>query len=371
MNKENLDQLRSKVEHLDRQIVDLLARRLDVVLEIGDIKSSLKIPIRDYRVEREVSQRMQDRCRELEIDPAVGMLLARLLIESAIRVQERVLEPRYSGTLKRILVVGGCGRMGQWFCHYLKSMGHRVSVFDPRGPLENYDFETDLSAAASKSDMILLSAPLGASGDVLEEVLSHQPRGIIFDICSLKSHLLERIRAGIREGYRISSLHPMYGPAVRTLLERNVILCRCGCPGADAEVRKLFEGTEANLLEMSIEEHDERMAYVLGMSHALNLIFSDMLLKSGKPLRDLLRVASSTFAKQIETTRDVAFDSPQLYYEIQVLNKHTPEVFDLFRHAMNDVQRAVHEKDFARFSKIMERGRAYFREVDSDVERLS
>ncbi|MFQ6103314.1 MAG: prephenate dehydrogenase/arogenate dehydrogenase family protein [Candidatus Glassbacteria bacterium] len=357
---DELDRLREKISQIDRDIIGLIAERLDVVNEIAAVKIGSRRPIRDYRVEREVIQRMRSRCNELGIDPAIGRLLARLLIGSAIRAQEGIVDRVYEGIHKRILIMGGHGRMGQWFLRYVNSMGHRVSVFDPAGPVEGFDYEEDPGKAIRNADMVLLSTPLGISGTILEEVVSFDPGGIIFDICSLKSHLLHHIRAAVRAGIRITSLHPMFGPRVRTLMERNVILCRCGCAEADQEVKRLFEGTEANLIEMDIEEHDERMAYVLGMCHAVNIMFSEMLFRSGKPLADLLKVASSTFTKQIKTTRDVAFEAADLYYEIQTLNDHTPEVFELFLKAAEEVHQAVREKDPVRFAEIMKRGKAYF-----------
>ena len=360
MKTGDLNSLRAEIERLDREMLDLIARRLEIVHEIGTLKSDLKLPIRDYRVEREVVRRMHDRCNDLGMDPAIGHLLAKLLIRSAVRSQEGLREKSHTGTLRRVLIVGGGGRMGQWFCRYLDSMEHRVTVFDPGGPVEGYAYEHNLELALGEAEMILLSTPLGSSSEILGDIITHRPRGVIFDICSLKSHLLEHIYKATKEGLRITSLHPMFGPRIRTLMDRNVILCRCGSPEADRKVKELFEETSANLIEMEISEHDEWMAYVLGMSHAVNLIFTDMLVRSGKPFSDLLKVASTTFSKQIKTTQDVSFEAADLYYEIQTLNRHTADVFDFFLEAAKDVHRAVTEGDQERFREIMDRGRLYF-----------
>lgn len=360
MDGRRLEDLRIAIEHIDRRIADLIAGRMEIVVEIARAKSEMRLPIRDFRVEREVTDRMEARCTQLGLDPTLGRLLARLLIQSAVRIQEGIVERVHSGTLMKILILGGGGRMGRWFCNYLDSMGHQVSVYDPQGPVEGYGFVKDLGGALQDSEMILLSTPLGSSGAVLEEIISMKPRGIVFDICSLKSHLIGHARRAVREGLSLTSLHPMFGPGVRTLMERNVILCRCGCPDADRKVRALFEGTEANLIEMDIEEHDELMAYVLGMSHAVNLIFTDMLVRSGKSFSDLSRVASSTFMKQVKASRDVAYEAADLYFEIQTLNTHTNGAFSLFLEVATELERAVREKDFEAFLELMDRGRRYY-----------
>jgi chorismate mutase/prephenate dehydrogenase len=357
---ENLEDLRTTIRDIDRKIADLVAKRMDVVAEVARAKNEMRLPIRDFRVEHEVMGRMESRCRELGVDPMLGRLLARLLIQSAVRVQEGIVERVHTGSLMKVLILGGSGRMGRWFCNYLDSMGHQVSVYDPQGPVEGFGYTEDLGDAVRTSEMILLSTPLSASGDILGEVMSTKPGGIVFDICSLKSHLVGHARAAARAGLSITSLHPMFGPGVRTLLERNVILCRCGSPDADREVKALFEGTEANLIEMDIEEHDELMAYVLSMSHVVNLVFTDMLVRSGKSFPDLSRVASSTFVKQTKASRDVAYEAAELYYEIQTLNTHTNGAFSLFLEAAKDLERAVRERDFDRFAEIMQRGRSYY-----------
>jgi chorismate mutase len=85
----SFESLRSAIEDIDRQIADLVARRMDVVVEIARAKSEMRLPIRDFRVEREVVNRMESRCRELGTDPVMGRHLARLLIQSAVRIMYR------------------------------------------------------------------------------------------------------------------------------------------------------------------------------------------------------------------------------------------------------------------------------------------
>ncbi len=355
-----LDQLRSEIERIDKNILELIARRLSVVLEIGTIKGAMNLPVRAFHVEREVSRRMREWCRELDIDPGLGRLLARLLIEASVRKQGEIIDRSFEGVLRNILVLGGSGRMGVWISRYLRAMGHRVSVYDPAGPADGFGYEPDLEPAVRRAEMIVLSTPLRKSGGILEQVIELEPPGIIFDICSLKSPLLPAVRRGVGEGLRITSLHPMFGPGVKSLLERNVILCRCGCPGADREVRALFEGTGARLIGMEIEEHDEYMACVLGMSHAVNLMFAGMLERSGKSLPDLEKVASSTFTKQLKTMRDVSFEAEELYYDIQTLNENTERALENFTDAVEEFRAAVLSRDSNGFRAIMKDARNYF-----------
>jgi len=59
------------------------------------------------------------------------------------------------------------------------------------------------------------------------------------------------------------------------------------------------------------------------MSHALNIAFFDALAKSGHPFEELRMTASTTFVNQVENSRRVAKEDPEMYYEIQHLNPIT------------------------------------------------
>ena len=68
---------------------------------------------------------------------------------------------------------------------------------------------------------------------------------------------------------RSRRLHPMYGPDTELLSGRHLIFVDAGCPEATAEAKALFSATMVEELDMSLEDHDRLIAYVLGLSHAL------------------------------------------------------------------------------------------------------
>ena len=76
---------------------------------------------------------------------------------------------------------------------------------------------------------------------------------------------------------------------------------------------------------MSLDEHDRLIAYVLGLSHALNIAFFTALAESGEAAPRLSRMSSTTFDAQLDVASDVADESPELYYEIQALNDYGAE----------------------------------------------
>ena len=61
---------------------------------------------------------------------------------------------------------------------------------------------------------------------------------------------------------------------------------------------------------MNIDDHDRLIAYVLGLSHALNIVFTA--LSSVKTAPKLAKLSSTTFDAQLLVSEAVASDSPEL-----------------------------------------------------------
>jgi chorismate mutase/prephenate dehydrogenase len=154
-------------------------------------------------------------------------------------------------------------------------------------------------------------------------------------------------------------VHPMFGPDTTLLSGRHVIFIDLGDADALEEARGLFTSTMADLVVMSLDEHDRLIAYVLGLSHALNIAFFTALAGSGEAAPRLARMSSTTFDAQLDVATRVAAESPELYYEIQSLNAYGEDSLQALHGAVEQLHRAVRERDAAAFTELMQRGREY------------
>ncbi len=91
---------------------------------------------------------------------------------------------------------------------------------------------------------------------------------------------------------------------------------------------------------MSIDDHDRLMAYVLGLSHALNLAFFTALAESGELVPRLQKMSSTTFDAQLRVASLVATDNPHLYFDIQTLNDYGAASLKALRAAIERIQQA-------------------------------
>jgi chorismate mutase/prephenate dehydrogenase len=151
----------------------------------------------------------------------------------------------------------------------------------------------------------------------------------------------------------------MFGPDTRLLSGRHVIFSDVGNPQATREARELFDSTMAEQVEMSLEQHDRLIAFVLGLSHALNIAFFTALAESGADVPLLAQLSSTTFDAQLEVCRRVASENPWLYFEIQSLNEHGASALSALARSVDKIRRAVETGDAAAFVQLMERGRDY------------
>ena len=162
------------------------------------------------------------------------------------------------------------------------------------------------------------------------------------------------LAAVLDAGCRICSVHPMFGPDEIGLSGRQILFVDVGHGDAVAEARALFAHTAANCVDLTLDEHDEVMAWVLGLSHMVNIAFASALADSGEAVPLLQSISSSTFNAQLQVAAQVVSENPHLYYEIQQGNDRTPAVIERFRSSLEQLAGAVTSGDEATFTAAME-----------------
>ena len=355
----NLDELRSSLSDVDRQIIKLIAERLRIVGEIGRSKRATGSGTRDFAREKVVIDSGRSEAEQLGVDPDLAESILATLIRSSLASQERervIAEGQGNG--RRVLVIGGAGKMGGWFANFFSTQGFQTTIADP-GVEDGEQCFRNWTDAGVDYDVIVVAAPLAVSGRILAQLAVLEPQGLIFDIGSLKSPLVDGLRELERTGCRVTSLHPMYGPTTRLLSGRHMIFCNVGPTEATDAAKELFSATMVEQIDMSLDEHDRLIAYVLGLSHALNIAFFTALAESGEAAPRLAKMSSTTFDSQLLVSHAVAHDNPHMYFEIQNLNRFGLQPLDALAEAAERIRELVISGDEQGFVELMLRGRDY------------
>ncbi|HEX6049778.1 MAG TPA: bifunctional chorismate mutase/prephenate dehydrogenase [Gemmatimonadaceae bacterium] len=345
--------LRAMVDVLDRELLQIVARRMALVGEIAVYKRLHALRIRDPQREHEI---IDDRCRRAE-----EMGLPRGEMESLFRVLMRAsrdhqaslrAELPYSTPSRTVAVIGGHGGMGTIMARLFGDLGHQVIISDLDTPLGAED-------AASVADVVVVSVPIDVTEDVIRTVGPRvRPDALLMDVTSIKhapvAAMLESTRASV------VGTHPMFGPNVHSLQGQRVVVCRArGDEWADW-VTRMLQARGLTVQESSPEHHDRVMAVVQVLTHFQTQVLGLTLARSGTALEETLRFTSPAYLMELYVTARHFDQSPDLYGPIEMRNPAVPQVTSGFQSAAREVTDILVAGDRERFRALFEEVRGFF-----------
>ena len=358
--REALEALRAALTDVDAELLALVARRQALSLSIGRAKRGMGLGTRDFSREKLVLDRAHALGHALGLPDGLAERLLLQLIEASLSAQEQDrVGHAAAGVGKRALVIGGAGKMGRWLSTFLANQGWDVEIADPVGGTEGLVHRRSWEDGPVDHDLIVAATPLSSTGPVLHALAERRPPGVVLDVASLKSPLRSGLHALRDAGIAVTSIHPMFGPDVNLLSGRHVLIVDLGVAEANALAAGLFSATMAEVTTVDIDAHDQLMAWVLGLSHAVNLAFVQALARSGAAVPQLDRISSSTFAAQLGVATRVSRENPALYFEIQALNHHGVAALDALSDAVQQLRAQVGSADRDGFIQAMLEGRDY------------
>jgi chorismate mutase/prephenate dehydrogenase len=151
----------------------------------------------------------------------------------------------------------------------------------------------------------------------------------------------------------------MFGPDIQLMSGKHVLFIDMGNEEAVNQVKQLFQPTMAERIDMKFEDHDRLIAYVLGLSHVVNIAFMTVLTESGEAAESLAKLSSTTFDAQLGIASNVSSENPNLYYEIQKLNHYSPTTLNALSDAVQRIIQMIHQDNQTAFVNIMTQAKKY------------
>lgn len=345
--------LRAMVDVLDRDLLQLVVRRMALVGEIAAYKRQHGLRIRDAQREHEI---LEDRCRRAE-----AMGLPRGEMESVFRVLMRAsrdhqaslrAELPYETASRTVAVIGGHGGMGSLMVRLFGDLGHQVIVADVDTPLSAAD-------AASVADVVVVSVPIDATEDVVRTV---GPRlredALLMDVTSIKEAPVAAMLASTRAS--VVGTHPMFGPNVHSLQGQRVVVCRARGEEWANWVARMLQARGLTVQETTAAQHDRVMAVVQVLTHFQTQVLGLTLARLGTPLDETLRFTSPAYLMELYVTARHFDQSPDLYGPIEMRNPGTAQVTSAFGAAAAEVTEILAAGDRERFRGVFEEVRDFF-----------
>ncbi|QUM77660.1 bifunctional chorismate mutase/prephenate dehydrogenase [Moritella sp. 24] len=307
MKLDPLGKLRDKIDDVDQQLVDLLAQRLALVAEVGEIKSEHGLPI--YVPEREVAM-LEKRREEAESKGVPGAL-----IEDVLRrvMRESYASEKDSGfktvkpDLGRIVVIGGAGKLGMLFVRMFRLSGYQVDILE-QGDWDNAD------ALFANAGLVVVSVPINLTETIIAK-LGRLPKDcVLADITSIKNKPLQAM-LNIHQG-PVVGLHPMFGPDVGNLAKQ-VIVC---CDGRDSDKYQwLLDQMQiwgARIYDVDAKQHDEAMTLIQALRHFTTFVYGAHLAEENPDLQQLLDLSSPIYRLELAMVGRLFAQDPTLYADI-------------------------------------------------------
>ncbi len=352
--KEDLSRLRAAIAEVDRTLLELLRRRMELAADVGRIKAATGAPVVVRDVEDRVLTRARDHAEACGVSADVMEEIFHAIMRGSVERQHRVGVAARAQRGGRVLILGGAGAMGGWLERFLPLVGHHVEAVDPAwSPLPRTGGRCGSLSDVGDLDVydhIVVSVPLAATPVVMGEVVKRRPRGLVVEIASIKAHLLPVLERARASGVIVASLHPMFGPGKSPYEPLTFVLACHDEPARERErLERLLRHPYTHLITIPFAHHDRLMGWLLGLAHLTGMLFGNALTRSGLDPSELQACASTTFTRQAATALSVLSEDPELYLDIQRLNPHRDEVYRATREALEELVALVAAEDLEGF----------------------
>ncbi|SOC52610.1 bifunctional chorismate mutase/prephenate dehydrogenase [Ornithinimicrobium cerasi] len=340
--------LRAQIDDVDSQILDLLARRLELVGEIGEVKGRHALPI--YAPDREAAMISAKRALAAErgLSPDLVEDVLRRCMRESYTHEKNMGFTRQAPDLGPAVVVGGGGRMGSLFARMLTLSGYDVRVVERDDPPEQ------VASSVRDAGLVVVSVPIHDTVAVLRSLPPLPPGCLLVDLTSTKRAVMATMLE-VHPG-PVLGLHPMFGPDVDSLAKQVVAVV----PGRDeAASRWLVEQIRlwgARVHELPAETHDELMGLIQALRHFSTFVYGWHLAHEDHDLDELLALSSPIYRLELVMVGRLFAQDAELYYDIITAS---PDVVALiqryltrYAQAFELLLRGDREEFVARFREI-------------------
>ena len=237
-------------------------------------------------------------------------------------------------------IIGGNGKMGNWFKSFFENMSFNVLISDRDTKLSNIEL-------AKKADIVIVSVPIKETIKVIKEIRDQiRKDALLCDITSLKTEQVKAMQKG-RSG--ALGIHPLFSPLAQTLKGQNIVFCKIKDNHWVNFLRKIFINQGANITEVSAKEHDLQMAVVQALTHFVNIslartIHSQKIVPKSLFLTPVFKLQSLIIGR-------ILSQNPMLYADIEIENPYFKEILIDFNKQVHSLSKDVINKNSKSFIK--------------------
>ncbi len=318
---ERLAELREQIDSLDHELLQLLAKRQQVVHKVGEVKQQHGLPIYAPQREAEMLQRKREAAEQMGLSPnLIEDVLRRIMRESYVSENQfgfKTVNPQ----IRKIVIVGGRGKLGSLFCRYLQGSDYQVKCLERDGWAR-------AEQILQHADVVIVSVPIANTLAVIEQLKPYLTENMLLvDFTSVKRTPLEKMLE-VHQG-AVVGLHPMFGPDVVSMAKQ-VVVC---CDGRFSEryqwLLQQIQIWGAKIYQVDAAEHDHHMTYIQALRHFSTFVYGLYLSQQPVDLEKLLALSSPIYRLELAMVGRLFAQDAALYADIIA---HKPENLAVIEH---------------------------------------
>lgn len=322
-NYTSLQNLRKRIDQIDRNIMRLLDERLTIARGIVNIKEQRRLPVYDQAREQAIIAELQKQARRPELAEAVGRIYEPILAlsRSVQAARRREMHRAHQAGIKIGII--GYGRFGSLLADVFRKNWPtaRVMVYS-RSQVEDNNLFFSLAEVA-QADIILPCVPISSLAGTLRDLKPLlRPGAVIIDVCSVKVMPVRWLKEIIGAEAGLIATHPMFGPDSTAYGTQwsglTMVLYNISAPPKLYESYIAFwQSLGVTTIELTPEEHDYFAAYTLNYSHLLARVAEQMDIRPTP-------IDTKSFDYLYAAMQCVIHDSWELFSDIQKYNPYAP-----------------------------------------------
>ncbi|WP_109078731.1 bifunctional chorismate mutase/prephenate dehydrogenase [Aggregatibacter kilianii] len=324
---ERLAELRAQIDALDQELLQLLAKRQQVVHKVGEVKQQHGLPIYVPQREAEMLQRKREAAEQIGLSPnLIEDVLRRIMRESYVSENQfgfKTVNPQ----IRKIVIVGGRGKLGSLFRRYLEGSGYSVEC------LEQEDWAR-ADSLLHDADVVIVSVPIANTLDVIEQLKPYLTENMLLaDLTSVKRAPLEKMLE-VHNG-AVVGLHPMFGPDVASMAKQVVVCCNGRFNERYQWLLQQIQIWGAKIYQVDAAEHDYHMTYIQALRHFSTFVYGLYLSQQPVDLEKLLALSSPIYRLELAMVGRLFAQDAALYADI-IADK--PENLAVIEHLKNSYE---------------------------------
>ena len=265
------------------------------------------------------------------------------------------------------IAIIGLGAFGRWLAKQYLRQGFKIKVYDVDSrKIEELKSSIvtgcrDLEEAVENVDVVIVAVPIDVASKVIEDVSKYMASGILVDVSSLKKPVYG-IMKSLRENLKPICIHPLFGPTASGFKDEKIALI----PVRDIlEERGIVENLMpgAEIIEVTVEEHDDAMVYILSLTHLLSIAITNIL-KDVKDEKIIEKLSGTSFKHMCRMLNATLTESPDTFTSILYYNSSTKRLSLNLLRQFNEIAQTISREGYIDLKRLVEERLEIYSKLD-------